>query len=63
MTSTSKTVTQENVIFPYITTCIAMDLNFTGGHANKDWLQEEKYAFEFPYSDFGMVSEGIRYSN
>ena len=57
MTYTSTTAMQEPIIYPTVTVCILMDMDFDGGPMNINWIDPEKYNISFPFENFGMVED------
>ena len=45
-----------------VTICITMDVNFTNGWSNQEWIEPYKYNFTFPYPDLGVIRDShMRY--
>ena len=57
MTYTSTTAMQQPIIYPTVTVCILMDMDFDGGPMNMNWIDPEKYNISFPFENFGMVED------
>ena len=54
MTYISSTTMEEPIIYPTVTMCFLMDMDFNNG---MDWVDPENYKFLFPFEDFGMVED------
>ena len=57
MTYISSTTMEEPIIYPTVTLCITMDMEFNGGPMSQNWMTPEKYNFSFPFEDFGLVED------
>ena len=57
MTFISTTSSEDTITYPTITMCITMDNDFNGGVNSLNWMPPENYNFNFPISDFGVISD------
>ena len=58
MTFSTSSNVEDVFTYPAITVCVTMDVNFTNGFDNVEWLEPEKYDFTFPYLDLGIIKDG-----